>query len=166
MAGSWGGSFPLACMLAASCAGGGGAPPARDPPDTRQSTTDEASRATCGAVMRRTRACEDVWLPGLFALRVRLDLPQGIAAKLKAVGQEAMLAQARQEFAADWSEAAIEKNCSDLLTKPAADQQRILAEASECLAKPDCQSFASCDLAQKERRWTANPAKAVENANR
>jgi len=107
--------------------------------------------------MRRTRACADAFVPGLLALRVRLDRPSGIAARFAAEGREALLTLARAQFANDWSEEAIATNCAQLAAKPPAEQERIVTPDRECVSRPDCETFTACDLAHKEARWTAQP---------
>lgn len=123
-------------------------------PAAPEAKTPEAHRETCAAVMRRTRECKDTFVPGLMALRVRLDLPAGIKKRYETEGEKVMLALAHMEFAKDWSDEAIAKNCGEFATKPAADRERIASQARECLATHDCKAFTACDLAQKEKRWT------------
>lgn len=105
--------------------------------------------------MQRTRACADVFVPGLLALRVRLDLPPGIAARHAEVGEEALLPIAREEFHRDWSDERIAANCDALAARPASEQEAILAPERACMEAADCSTFVACDLANKEQRWTA-----------
>ena len=112
---------------------------------------------TCVAVMHRTRDCADVYVPGLLALRVRLDMPAGIAKRFEMEGKDAMLGLAHSQFSRDWSNEAIVRNCEALSEKPTADQERIVAPDRRCLEMPDCGTFTACDLAHKEKRWTESP---------
>lgn len=104
--------------------------------------------------MRRTRACKELFVPGLLALRVKLDRPAGIRARHEADGHEAILALAKQQFDADWSEDAIASNCQKLSERAPEDQERIVAPDRKCLATEGCRAFVDCDLAGKEERWT------------
>lgn len=115
----------------------------------------ETPAKTCAAVMHRTRACADVYLPELLALRVRLDLPAGIAARFESEGEAAMLELAHAQFARDWSDERIAQNCDELSRKPPLEQERIIAPERECLQTTECSAFSTCDLAHKEKRWTA-----------
>jgi hypothetical protein len=111
----------------------------------------------CVAVMHRTRDCADVYVPGLLALRVRLDMPPGIAKRFEIEGQDAMLELAHSQFSRDWSNEAIVRNCNALSEKPTSDQERIVAPERRCLEMPDCRAFTACDLAHKEETWTESP---------
>lgn len=164
-------SMVAACGLAVACGGPKASGPASDPPPPASASSPPVSASAsspapglaapvdvCKASMRRTRECADVFVPGLMALRVRLDRPKGIAARFQTEGQEKMLATAREQFAGDWSDAAIEKNCAELAQKPADDQERIVAPDRRCLSTTrDCRGFTDCDLANKEARWTKSP---------
>ena len=143
---------PLAlatCLALASCASGADPrPPA---------AADPSPHDVCVAVMHRTRSCADAFVPGLLALRVRLDRPPGIAGRFASEGEAAMLALAREQFAADWSDDAVATNCATLAAKPPAEQERLVAPARARLAAAGCAAFAACDLADKERRWKGEP---------
>ncbi|MEZ4335600.1 MAG: hypothetical protein R3B82_03140 [Sandaracinaceae bacterium] len=143
----------LGFVLSLASCGGAAAPeaePARAPVADSVTARDE-----CVAVMERTRGCADTYVPALLALRVRLDRPEGIAARFEEEGEAAMVALAREQFAADWSDEAIANNCDTLAARPAEEQERILAPERECMREPDCEAFTACDIANKERRWTA-----------
>jgi hypothetical protein len=116
--------------------------------------------------MRRTRTCEATYVPGLLALRVRLDQPSGISARFQAKGRDAMLALARSQFESDWSDAAIARNCTALAEKPASEQERIVAPDRRCLEADRCSTFTACDLAHKEARWTAGPSASASSLSR
>jgi hypothetical protein len=140
----------------------GAAAPAAAPPRAAAAPAAPVSRAAgspaevCVAVMHQTRDCADVYVPGLLALRVRLDRPAGIAARFKAEGKEAMVKLAHTQFSADWSDEAVARNCKALSEKPAEEQERIVAPDRHCLETTDCSLFTTCDLAHKEKRWTAS----------
>lgn len=158
----------LWCLVVASaCASGSSATKSDSPaadgnkPGSQPAQTAVAPDAVptdvCVAVMRKTRGCADTYVPGLMALRVRLDKPAGIAARFQAEGEKSMLAVAREEFNNDWSDDAIAGNCKALGEKLLEDQNRIVASDRACLMAADCTTFTQCDLAAKEKRWTAKP---------
>jgi hypothetical protein len=90
-------------------------------------------------------------------MRVRLDQPSGIAARFEEEGKDAMLELAHLQFAQDWSDEAIAKNCKELSEKSIEEQERIITPERKCLETADCNTFTTCDLARKEKRWTQNP---------
>jgi hypothetical protein len=124
---------------------------AADPPAHANGGTPTQA---CVAVMHRTRECEDVYVPGLLGLRVRLDLPRGIAERFSSEGESAMLELAHSQFSRDWSDDAITRNCTDLSRRDQAEQEAIVAPDRHCLEMTDCNAFTTCDLAHKEKRWT------------
>ena len=157
----------LSLLAVSTCAGGGSAaksdsrPAEANKPGAEPTQSAMASDApptdVCVTVMRKTRDCADVYVPGLMALRVRLDKPPGIAARFQAEGEKAMLPVAREQFNNDWADDAIASNCKALGEKAVEDQNRIVASDRECLKAADCAAFTQCDLAAKEKRWTAAP---------
>ena len=116
-----------------------------------------APSEVCIAVMHRTRDCENLYVPALLALRVRLDQPPGIAARFKEEGKDAMLEAAHSQFSQNWSDEAIAQNCKALSDKAMDEQERIITPERRCLETTDCSAFTRCDLAHKEERWTTNP---------
>lgn len=128
--------------------------PTADATATALQTGAGTPREVCVAVMRRTRDCEAEYVPGLLALRVRLDQPSGIAARFARDGRDAMLQLAHSQFAEDWSDAAIARNCEALSEKSTEEQKRIITPEQQCLEAADCSAFTACDLARKEERWT------------
>jgi len=159
----------VVCLMLAStlvsCWQRGDAPQAKAPAEARTASASpvaarrEATPAEiCVRVMQRTRKCEAMYVPGLLALRVRLDQPSGIAKRFEAQGRERLLALARAQFERDWSDEAIARNCTALAQKSADEQERIIAPERQCLQADRCSTFTTCDLAHKEQRWTAAPA--------
>jgi hypothetical protein len=104
--------------------------------------------------MHKTRECKEVYVPGLLGLRVRLDLPAGIAERFSSEGESEMLELAHSQFSRDWSDDAIARNCTALSQKAQAEQEHIVAPDRHCLEMTDCNAFTACDLAHKEKRWT------------
>lgn len=150
------------CCALASCSGASDAV-YPDGPETSVPRVDSTARPNdstpaqaCVAVMQRTRDCEDVYVPQLLALRVRLNQPPGIARRFEVEGRRAMLGLAHYEFARDWSDEAIARSCTDLSLKALAEQERIMAPERHCLESTDCNGFTACDLARKEMRWTTS----------
>jgi hypothetical protein len=151
------------CVVLASCAGRSDAIHAPAPEaavasvDARARPSGGTPAEACVAVMHRTRECREEYVPGILALRIRLDQPPGIAERYEAEGESAMLELAHSQFSRDWSDEVIIRNCADLSRRPAAEQERIIASDRRCLETLDCSGFTACDLAHKEKRWTELP---------
>jgi hypothetical protein len=112
-----------------------------------QASSNLAPRDACVATFRRQRACGDVFLPALVDARIRLDRPAGIAAKAQSDGRDALIAQARQEWAQDSTDPAIDATCDRMVgSVPPEAMQRIVEQAQTCLAQSDCGGFVSCIL--------------------
>jgi hypothetical protein len=137
-------------LIVAGCSGAA-ASPAHGP-----EVTTRSARVECVAIMSRTRACADIFVPALMRLRVRLDRPPGIAARYEAEGEDALMPVARAQFDRDWSDEAIADNCDDMEDRTEAEREAILAPERACFAMPDCEQFVACDLERKERDWTAH----------
>lgn len=157
----------------ASCARPGEVSNASAPGETAPAVTADARAASlqtgagtppqvCVAVMRRTRDCEAEYVPGLLALRVRLDQPSGIAARFEKEGEDTMLQLAHTQFAEHWSDEAIAQNCEELSEKSIDEQKRIIRPEQRCLETSDCRAFTACDLAHKEQRWSRDSWRAPD----
>jgi hypothetical protein len=146
-------TLALVVVLLAGC-GGGGSSASNDTTGT-ETSGDEASASgmdTCVAFFTRQRECREEFLPGLVALRVRLDQPPGIAAR-DAQEHDALLAEAGTEFDSDSSDESIQANCEGIMAEPDA------AQAAEgfgaCLQQAECSGFVPCDLAMLEHHMTS-----------
>jgi hypothetical protein len=99
----------------------------------------------CRQSFVRQRECQDTYLPALVDLRVRLDVPAGIAARDRAEGREALLAVAEEEYAVDSTDQAIAATC-DKIVAEVPEANELAPRMSECLAHDSCDPFVDCIL--------------------
>lgn len=142
-------------FLAASIAACGG----KSAPAPATSTTTSAS-ADPGAVCRQTfvrqRECTDVFIPALVDLRVRLDVPAGIAAEDKASGRDALITAAKAEWANDSKDEAIAGTCDKMMASMDPAMKAKMADgAGQCLAKTECAAFVECEMPMMEQHMSA-----------
>jgi hypothetical protein len=94
-----------------------------------------------------------VFIPAFVDLRVRLDVPKGIAASAAGGKRQAVIDKALEEWKRDSADPAIERTCKsvDASIPPAAkaDVQRL---ASACLAEAACESFVKCIMPLMEKQ--------------
>jgi hypothetical protein len=137
--------------IALCCALGCGAPP---PPPENEVSEEDNARDVCHVVMRRTRSCEEEYLPALLAMRVRHDEPEGIAARYEAEGEDAMLEIAREEFARDWSDEGIDAHCQRLVEMPADRRAAVVERERACIPARNCAEYVACAVDILDRRWS------------
>jgi len=101
---------------------------------------------TCTQVFRQQRTCTDKYIPALVDLRAKLDLPAGIKAKV-ASHRDDVIAQAKEEWKHDSTDAAIEQTCKKI---PA---NAPVADAKACLAKSGCDAFVACIIPVTEKMF-------------
>ena len=148
----------LALVLGVAC-GGSSTTTEDEGADNSSSGNETASggaHGICVTAMTRERECQAEFLPALVALRVRLDMPSGIAERAEAEGQEAILEEAREEYVNDATDEAIEANCSQLDEMPEDRTQPIIDTETRCLEAADCAGFVECQIAFHEARFTGN----------
>ena len=109
------------------------------PPPVMQPSGSDA-RATCVSLFQRQRECTTEFIPALVALRVRLDVPPGIAEKDREAGRDALVSQAMEEWKNDSTDEAIGRTCDQMAS---ADPEGI-QKAQECLTAQACQPFVDC----------------------
>jgi hypothetical protein len=111
---------------------------------TDQTATPQASAASpddhalCVQLMTRSRTCTAAFIPALVDARAAANVPPGIAAQVTA-DRDGVIAQAKQEWQQDSTDAAIDASCTQTPTLDA-DRQTALG----CLAQADCSAFVSC----------------------
>ena len=107
----------------------------------------------CRDTFVRQRECQDTYLPALVDLRVRLDVPAGIAARDREEGRESLLAVAEEEYADDSTDEAIAATCDKIVGESSPEMIDAMApRMSECLAHDSCGPFVDCVLAITEER--------------
>ena len=128
----------LLSLLAIAC-GGSSATRSTDVPPPVVAPAGDDGRSTCVAVFERQRECTDAFIPALVDLRVRLDVPPGIAETDRKDGRDALVAIALEEWSHDSTDEAIAQTCEKM---PA--NEDLKAKAKECLAKAGCGAFVEC----------------------
>lgn len=121
------------CLLLVAC---GKSTPTNVP---KKVTSDPKS--LCVAVMQRARECTNDYIPVLVDTRAKHDVPPGIAEAVKN-DRDAVIAEAKQEWATDSQDPNIEAMCDHMaaeLNDPS-DQ----AAANDCLGKQECVGFSTC----------------------
>ena len=126
-------------VLAACASRAPGRPTEVRPPVVQPSAQGDA-HGTCVAVFRRQRECTSDFIPSLVALRVRLDVPPGIAAKDQEIGRDALVAKAMEEWKGDSTDEAIAATCDRIA---GADPDGV-ARGGACLDQPACAEFVDC----------------------
>jgi len=151
------------CSLAVSLGGaagcGGGQSSGAAEPTSMAEAADP--QAVCEAGFARQLACEDAFLPALVDMRIRIDVPAGIAESAATpAGREALMATARTEFAADSQPDAVTAQCHNILANeiPADRLGPMTEELQACTAQADCAAFTACRVAILERVMTPPPA--------
>lgn len=107
-----------------------------------ESTT---AQALCVHSFEKQRECTDSFLPALVDARVRLDKPAGIAAAEKESGRDALVAEAREEWKNDSTDAAISDTCAGMIAHGAGTPE-MSAAVGACLEKTSCADFVPCQI--------------------
>lgn len=121
------------CFALIAC---GGSTPTNVP---KKVTSDPKS--LCVAVMQRARECTNDYIPVLVDMRAKHDAPPGIAAAV-AQDRDAVIAEAKQEWATDSQDPNIEANCDRMA--PQLNDPSDQARANDCLGKGECVGFSTC----------------------
>jgi hypothetical protein len=146
----------LSSLLLAACGASSSPAPApavrsQEAPTVRGDA--DSAHADCVTLFERQRTCSAEYVPALVDIRVRHDLPAGIAAADREGGRAALVAEAQAEWAQDSTDEAIAATCRHIVdgTDPAAlDRHREQARA--CLAASDCAGFVAC-IAPATEAW-------------
>ena len=115
----------------------------------------------CMAVSAKEAECSDDFVPALVDVRIKLDLPAGIAAAAAAPGgKDQLLAQAKQEWAKDSSEAGRTEMCNKMAPQVPAE---IAKAAAACDLKAACKDYVACIIPVEEQivKGEAAPAPAT-----
>jgi hypothetical protein len=115
---------------------------AATPATAQKASTTDDSKATCIATMTKARTCTDDYIPALVDARAQADVPPGIADAVKK-DRNAVVAEAKQEWATDSQDANIAGMCEKMAGDPSVTPDE-LATAKDCNAKTDCKEYTSC----------------------
>jgi hypothetical protein len=112
----------------------------------------EDGQATCFEAMLRARECGDLYIPAWVEVRVRHDVPRGIAAKDREMGRAALVAIAQREWAQDSQDGPLQSSCASMLENVPTEQLTDLSGAARaCRAKVDCAEFVPCFVSLMEQ---------------
>lgn len=141
----------IACVIA-FLAGCGGSSTKPEPPGPRAAPREEA-QLKCQAMMTRQRDCTDAFIPALVGWRVELDVPAGVAETDRTSGREALVAKAKEEWAASNSDEQLGALCTKILGTIPDDQLPAMTQIGErCSATRTCEEFVACvEPAQRQR---------------
>ena len=147
----------LILTLGLGACGGGSSESSSSGTTTTAATSSDASPGdACLATMARERECQDAFVPALVALRVRVDMPAGIAAEDASGGRDALVTSARAEYAAGATDEAFQQNCAQMAQMPAEQASAWTDIMEGCLATTDCAAFVECDIRFTETRLTGH----------
>ena len=90
---------------------------AAKPAPTAQKASTDDPKAVCVATMTRSRECTDDYIPALVDARAQADAPPGIADAVKK-DRNAVIAEAKQEWATDSQDANIAGMCEKMAGDP------------------------------------------------
>jgi hypothetical protein len=144
-------------LLAACGSSSSSAPPPSPNLRSQQGPTvrgdADSAHADCVALLERQRTCSAEYIPALVDIRVRHDLPAGIAATDREVGRAALVAEAHEEWRADSTDQAIAGTCNHIVdgSDPGTLEQ-YRAQAATCRGAGDCASFVAC-IAPATEAW-------------
>ncbi|MEO8549533.1 MAG: hypothetical protein ABI678_06155 [Kofleriaceae bacterium] len=139
--------FALSLLALAACEGA----EAKPAPATAQKASADQANADhdlCVAIIQHSRTCTDQYIPALVDARAAADHPAGIKAEVT-TNRDGVIAQAKQEWSTDSTDANIEAMCQRPM--PNADAQRDSATA--CQAQTDCAAFAQCIVPIQAVAW-------------
>lgn len=142
-------SFKVASLLLfstlAACASAD-ATPTRVAPQKAQSA--DPDRDLCVAVLQHARTCTDQYIPALVDARAAVDHPTGIKGEV-AKDRAGVIAQAKQEWATDSTDANIAATCAGPMLH-AAEQRDA---ATRCQAMTECSAFSACLVPIEQAAW-------------
>ena len=144
------GSF-LALFALAACEGAEAKPAPASTPQKMQAATANADHDLCVAFITHARTCTDQYIPALVDARAAADVPAGIKDEV-AKDRASVIAQAKQEWSTDSSDATIEQMCSSpKLAQVATDEKR--QKATTCNANTDCAAYTACAVPIFAENW-------------
>jgi hypothetical protein len=151
----------IGIALAALVTACGPASPQGPPPASAGPTkpTDDAVEA-CKAMFARQYECRETFIPALVDLRVKYDVPKGIAAHAaKPGGRDELIGMAQKEYDTDGVDPKRSEMCKGVAP---GFPPEVVAAARKCAASTDCASLVACVTPLQEMRLksqAAQPAK-------
>lgn len=147
-------SLLLLAVSLTACGGSDLPPPAPAPEPAAAS--EPTPLDTCVAVFARQKECTDDFIPALVDLRIRHDVPTGVADQAANGGRDALIATAMQEWAEDSQEPVARATCEQMIAQVPPEQlEPMLNQGRDCAAMPACGEFVHCILPQIEQHLAA-----------
>lgn len=149
-------AYAIPLILLAACGSSSGPAKSSTTPEPAPAATDPEMAAMCQSMFVRQRDCTDEFIPALVELRVRLDVPAGIAAEDQERGRDALVAQAMEEWKTDSTDEAIAAKCQTIPAGiPPEQMEQMRAQVTECMAAEACDAFVGCMMPIHEGRLRA-----------
>lgn len=151
-------SLSLALMLALAPLAACGTTEA-SPAKTESSAAPKAApvtsdaQAACVQLFTRNRECTDDYIPALVDLRARLDMPAGVADKVKQ-DRAAVIAHAKEEWANDSTDQAIAATCQQVTANLSEADKADADGLQACMAEASCAAHTACVMPFFEKRFT------------
>jgi len=147
-------SLALALALAplAAC-GTTEASPAKEQSAPKAAPASTDAQAVCVQLFTRNRECTDDYIPALVDLRAKVDKPAGIADKVK-TDRNAIIAQAKTEWANDSTDQAIAATCAQVTANPTESDKADAGSLQACMAEETCAGHTACVMPYFEKRFT------------
>jgi hypothetical protein len=133
-------SLILVSLLSLSTLAACGGAEAKPAPAAAPTASPASDHDLCVAFMTHARTCTDQFIPAVVDARAAADKPAGIKDQV-AKDRDGVIAQAKQEWATDGSDAGIAKTCSAPM--PSSEAR---AAATSCTAKTECGEFVQCAM--------------------
>lgn len=136
--------FLLTGMVACACGGQETNPSIGD--TTAASVVDsDTMHQWCVALMERQRECTNEFIPALVAKRIELAKPSKIVALEQEIGRDALVREAKKEWAEDSTDARIESVCGKIVKGlPQEAQEHAQHISTTCLGSEECSEFVRC----------------------
>ena len=145
--------FALAALMAAC---GPAAPQGPPPAGGGAGATAADAVAACKAMFARQYECRETFIPALVDMRIKHDVPKGIAAHAaKPGGRDELVGMAQKEYDTDGVDPKRSETCKKIATGLPPEA---VAAARACAAKTDCASLVACVIPLQEGRIKAQAA--------
>jgi hypothetical protein len=133
--------------LLSACATGGAGQAA---PNAAGPAVGDDPFEVCRAVTQRKFECRAEYIPALVDLRIKHDLPAGIAAEAALPGgRDRLIETAQKKFDVDGAEPARSAACRAMAPSM---RPEMVAAAKACLAKTACADLVACCMPLQEKR--------------
>jgi hypothetical protein len=143
---------PLLVPLAVACGSSSEAAGPAPAPVAKPAAAADDHHRLCVEVFTRNRTCTDTYIPALVDARAKYDRPPGIADAVKK-DRNAVIAEAKGEWAEDSKDEAIGRICQQLTANMTDEGRDDAAHARECLAHSDCAAYTACVMPLFEKRF-------------